>query len=88
MKKLRVIERGFLGPRIVFEHPPRWCLPDAAVAAMGIKNARAMVAGEIDMVELEFPDLPESERFFRIGTNPEGMRLPVEISLASKNTAV
>lgn len=33
------------------------------------------------MLELEFVGLPESERYFRFGTDPAGMVQPIAISL-------
>ena len=78
--KLRIIERGFLGPHLVFEKPAVWIEPGKAVADIGARHAQAMAAGDIDMVELEFPDLPPDDRYFRIGVNPAGMRLPVNLS--------
>ena len=41
-----------------------------------------MMAEEPGMVEIEFLDEPnENERFFRIGTDPSGMVLPVEFKI-------
>lgn len=77
--KLRVIERAYLGGRLVYEKPARWIGADETAAALAGENARATVAGEVDMIELEFPDLPEGDRYFRIGTNPDGMVLPFRV---------
>jgi hypothetical protein len=47
------------------------------------QHSSACAAGTIDMVELEFLDEPDPlERFFRIGTNPDGMVMPIEVDLA------
>jgi len=73
---LRVIERGYLRGERVFEKRVRWVRADKAVAELAERHAQAMAAGEWDMVELEFPDCPPDDRFFRIGTNPAGMVRP------------
>jgi hypothetical protein len=72
-----MIERGFLGPRLVYETPVRWVQASAALAELAERHAQAMAAGELDMVEMEFPDCPPDDRFFRIGTNAAGMVRPV-----------
>jgi len=82
--RIQAIERGFLKGQLVFETPARWRQPDNAVRAMGIKHAQAMAAGEIDMVELEFPDCQPEDRYFRLGTNPSGMVAPIEIDLTQE----
>lgn len=81
---IRMIERGYLGPQLVYEKPARWVQASAAVAEIAERHAQAMAAGELDMVELEFPDCPPDDRFFRIGTNPAGMREPMEFDLWRK----
>jgi len=77
---IRMIERGFLGDRLVYETPVRWVQASDAVAELAERHAQAMAAGELDMVELEFPDCPPDDRFFRIGTNPAGMVVPIEFT--------
>jgi len=82
---IRMIERGYLRGVLVFETPVRWVQPGGgALAELGARHALAMDAGELDMVELEFPDCPVNDRFFRIGTNPAGMREPIGIDLWRK----
>jgi len=81
---VRMIERGFLGDRLVYETPVRWVQATDAVAELAERHAQAMAAGELDMVELEFPDCPVHDRFFRIGTNSAGMREPLEFDLYRK----
>jgi hypothetical protein len=77
-----MIERGYLRGVLVFEKPVRWVQPGGgALAEIGKRHAQAVAAGELDMVELEFPDCPVNDRFFRIGTNPVGMREPIGIDL-------
>lgn len=79
-----MIERGYLGPQLVYEAPVRWVQAGAAVAEIAERHAQAMAAGELDMVELEFPDCPPDDRYFRIGTNPAGMREPLGFDLWRK----
>ncbi|HET7239317.1 MAG TPA: hypothetical protein VFI76_09830, partial [Terrimicrobiaceae bacterium] len=67
--------------QLVFETPVRWVQASAAVAEIAERHAHAMATGELDMVELEFPDCPVNDRYFRIGTNPAGMRRPIAIDL-------
>lgn len=81
-----MIQRGFLRGQLVFETPVAWMDPGNAVARIGIDHATAMVAGELDMLELEFPDCPPEDRFFRIGTNPAWMVSPISLEL-SKGTS-
>lgn len=78
---IRMIERGYLGDRLVFETPVRWVQATDALAELAERHAQAMAAGELDMVELEFPDCPPDDRYFRIGTNAAGMVLPIEFRL-------
>jgi len=73
---IRMIERGYLGPQLVYEKPVRWVEASAALAELAERHAQAMAAGKLDMVELEFPDCPPDDRYFRIGTNPAGMVRP------------
>lgn len=80
MSRIRVIERGFLRGKTVFQKPVRW-IHMSEVRGLGAKHALAIAVGELDMVELEFPDCPLHDRFFRIGTNPDGMKLPVGLDL-------
>lgn len=51
------------------------------VRALAEKHAD-MLAGIAGMVEIEFLDEPdESQRYFRIGTDPRGMAIPIKIDL-------
>jgi hypothetical protein len=45
------------------------------------KHAAAMASHELHMVEVEFLDEPDGERFFRFGTDPTGMALPIKVEL-------
>ena len=78
---MRIAIRGYLGPTLQWTRRTEIGLNKLA-AELGTEHAQAMADGMLDMVEIEFLDEPDvNQRFFRIGTNPAGMRLPVEIKL-------
>jgi hypothetical protein len=78
--KLRVMVRGFLRGRQVFEQPR--LVDDEMTGRLAEEHVNAMVMGEIDSIELEFLDEPDAnERFFRIGTNPQDMVMPIRVDL-------
>lgn len=55
---------------------------DDVVADMAGRHSTAMAAGELDMIEFEFLDDPDQDhRFFRIGTDPSGMVMPIQVDL-------
>jgi hypothetical protein len=74
---MRVIERGYLAGRLVFQRPHE--ISEADAASLAAQHAAGMCAWEIDMVELEFPDCPPEDRFFRIGVNAAGMVAPIAL---------
>jgi len=80
---MTLIIRGYLGRKVVFEQPQTADASEleSVVERVAIEHAQAMAAGTIDMVELEFPEFPLHERYFRFGVNPEGMVMPVVIFL-------
>lgn len=50
------------------------------VGVLATRHARRMLNYERHMIEIEFLDEPNPlERFFRFGTDPSGMVMPVEI---------
>jgi hypothetical protein len=82
---VRLITRGFLGRKVVFEEPVvvhNGAEMEAVIPKLGEEHATAMAAGEIDMIEIEFIDDPNpNDRFFRFGTNPAGMVIPLAVDL-------
>jgi hypothetical protein len=80
---MRVAVRGFLRRIQLFEIKADVDLPtiDEWIPKMAETHADIMGAGKIDMIEFEFLDDPGPDRFFRIGTNPRGMVMPMEINL-------
>ena len=81
---MRLAIRGYADGRRLFEDRVEIpadgledLLPDLAE-----KHAKAMAEHELHMIEIEFLDEPDpNERFFRFGTDPSGMILPVKVSL-------
>ena len=72
--------RGYLGRALQFERTENFeeADMDSFVTTLGERHAQATLDGEIDMVEIEFLDEPDvMTRFLRIGTNPEGMVIPL-----------
>jgi hypothetical protein len=54
----------------------------AVLPALARDHAEAMAAGKLSMIEIEFLDEPNiNERFFRLGTDPFGMVIPIEVKL-------
>jgi hypothetical protein len=81
---MRLAIRGYRGREVQFEETV--ILGSAhlenLVADLATEHAAAMKAGTLSMVEIEFLDDPNpDERFFRIGTDPSGMVIPIAIDL-------
>lgn len=84
--KVNLAIRGYAGPRMMFEDRVSMdegaldqLLPDLAK-----KHARALVAHELHMIEIEFLDeLDPLQRFFRFGTDPRGMEQPLAVDLST-----
>lgn len=59
---------------------------DSVITEMAEKHAEQCLR-EPTMIEFEFLDEPDpSERFFRIGTDPNGMLLPMRVTDAPAQT--
>lgn len=79
---LRIAIRGYAGKRLVFEDHadiPNEKLEDL-LPDLAEKHAHAMAAHELHMIEIEFLDeANQNERFFRFGTDPAGMVMPMRV---------
>jgi len=82
---MRVAIRGFAAGKVIFED--RVELDERGMEqllpGLAEQNAAAMAAHRLHWIEIEFLDEPDrAQRFFRFGTDPAGMVLPLQIDLA------
>jgi hypothetical protein len=79
---MRLAIRGYKKREKVFEE-----FVDAGqvdLERLALEHALRLV-GEAHMIEIEFLDEPdESQRYFRFGTDPEGMVMPIGVRLDGK----
>ena len=81
---LRVAIRGFAGRKVLFEDRVDVDSDDLDefLPALATKHSLAMVQHRLHMIEIEFLDEPDPlQRFFRIGTDPSGMVVPIGVRL-------
>lgn len=80
---IRVAIRGFTQGELQFEDVVE--LPDEAaiehlLPGLAEKHAAALADHRLHMIEIEFLDEPDpQERFFRFGTDPSGMVIPMRV---------
>jgi len=75
---VRLIVRGYGNGRLIFEEPVN-CTEDE-LGAIAENQILRMAPFDKHMLEIEFLDEPDpKQRFFRMGTDPSSMVLPVEI---------
>jgi hypothetical protein len=56
------------------------------VPGLAEKHAAAMASHNLHMIEIEFLDEPDQNaRFFRFGTDPAGMVMPLQITLGESD---
>ena len=90
---MNVVIRGFKRGTLIFQQ--RMTMSDDAFAlkngefqgfarSLAEQHVRAMDEGRIGMIEIEFCDAPELERFLRIGIEPHGMVVPIGIDIDQK----
>lgn len=81
---IRLVIRGFVGGIKQFEEPIEVSEAGHEIEGLAETHALRLLAlpgGERHMLELEFLDEPNpAERFFRIGTDPSAMILPMAVS--------
>lgn len=57
---------------------------DSLLPMLAEKHAAALISHELHMIEIEFLDEPDANgRYFRFGTDPRGMVMPIAFSLES-----
>ena len=86
--KIRLAIRGYLGPNVLFENQVDMeeSALEELLPSLAEDHAHAMATHALDMVEIEFLDEPDPlARYFRLGTNPAGMVMPIEINLGEES---
>jgi hypothetical protein len=79
---IHVAIRGFARNAMVFEDRIAVCAGDldSVILQFAERHALKLATHELHMIEIEFLDEPdENERFFRLGTDPSGMIMPILI---------
>lgn len=82
--KIRLAIRGFVKREVQFEDRVEVESEDMenVLPELAAKHGEAMKAHRLHMIEIEFLDEPdEKARFFRIGTDPSGMVMPIVLDL-------
>lgn len=81
---IRLAIRGYSGRAVVFEDKIEVAMRDLdeLFPKLAEQHATKLAAHELHVIEIEFLDEPdEQQRFFRFGTDPSGMVMPIEIPL-------
>jgi hypothetical protein len=81
---IRLAIRGYSGRAVVFEDKIEVTIRnlDKLLPKLAERHATKLAVHELHMLEIEFLDEPdEQQRFFRFGTDPSGMVMPIEIPL-------
>ena len=84
---MRLAIRGFVGKTVKFED----CIEvsmmdlDTVLPKLAEEHAEKLTAHELHMIEIEFLDEPNKHaRFFRFGTDPSGMVVPIALPLGRR----
>lgn len=83
---VRLAIRGYVGRRVMFEDRVEVGFDHlgGVLPALAEQHATKLVAHELHMIEIEFLDEPnENNKYFRFGTDPSGMVVPVAIPLGA-----
>lgn len=81
---IRLAIRGFVGSTVLFEDRIEVSPMDldTVLPKLAEQHCEKLAAHDLHMIEIEFLDEPnEQQRFFRFGTDPSGMVMPIEIPL-------
>ncbi len=81
---VRLAILGFVGRRILFEDrvEVEAAALDAILPQLAKKHGIALAQHRLHMIEIEFLDEPDPlQRFFRLGSDPSGMVIPIKIPL-------
>lgn len=77
---MKLAIRGYAGRQKIFEEVIE--ADDADLERLAERHLERLLAYERHMIEFEFLDEPDPlQRFFRFGTDPGGMVMPVAIDL-------
>ncbi|HEY1896717.1 MAG TPA: hypothetical protein VGG62_10615 [Terracidiphilus sp.] len=88
--KMRLAIRGFAGYLKKFEDRVEIDSDEIEnlIPSLAEKHGQALAAHRLHMIEIEFLDeLDPIDRFFRIGTNPSRMVVPIEFDLTKKKVS-
>jgi hypothetical protein len=80
---LKLVIRGFGDGAKVFEDRVEIDSADleSAVGRLAEAQLKQLLPYSLHMLEIEFPDAPENERFLRFGTDPRRMVEPVMVRI-------
>jgi len=83
---VRLAIRGYVNGEVKFEDRVE-IQPDTLdtiLPRLATEHAAAIAAHQLHMIEIEFLDEPDqAERFFRFGSDPAGMVMPIRIDLSA-----
>lgn len=85
---IRLVIRGFAGTNRVFQEHVEVSADDLEqiIPKLAERHATKLINDELHMIEIEFLDEPnENERFFRFGTDPSGMVMPIQVPLGGED---
>lgn len=86
MSDVHLTVRGYREREVVFTEPLTLSETelDTLLPELAEKHCTAMADGQLNMVEIEFMDEEDiNQRFFRLGTSPDGMVMPLRINLGA-----
>ena len=86
---VRLMIRGYVGRTVIFEERVDVPFPDLGtiLPTLAEQHASKLAAYDLHMIEIEFLDEPnEQGRYFRFGTDPAGMVMPIEVPLGGRSS--